>query len=489
MQKEIEILPLYYDYVLTTQYPVYILVGGRNSGKSFFMEQLIPIKLNNCKDYKMLVVEDVETNIGAGVKDGILERIEEYEHEQYYNSLKQPPEIIHKNTNNNVIFKGYHSEKQQKQVKSLNEVTAVWYEEGENITLEQFKALRMQLRGGKPEDRQLYITMNPINPDSYINETFFQSEPDEVFERFNDGRPKVFIKNISVDIEDRIVNIPCMIVVSTHWDNPYLTDEQRADIEELKYSNLDLYHMLAEGKFIKPGNTHFPEFKPHIHVIEPREIPNDWYTYTTMDYGLDMLAGLKVSFDYHNNMYITAEEHEPDLIISQAAERMKRLAGNDTIQLNYGPPDLMQRQKTSGKTTWDLFGESEWYLSETNNRRDIGALAMKEWLKVFEVKDEDGTIIKKSRLFIFNNCTNLIRCLPKVLTSKSNPNMYAAHSNEIEKNAPANYHDYTHIVDALRYICVMHNAIPIRNQVKRNISNIFFNRPEEETNTLCGDLY
>ena len=37
---EVEVLPIYFDYVLDKPYPVIILVGGRNSGKSFFMEQL-----------------------------------------------------------------------------------------------------------------------------------------------------------------------------------------------------------------------------------------------------------------------------------------------------------------------------------------------------------------------------------------------------------------------------------------------------------------
>ncbi len=252
MPKEIEIIPTYFDHVLSNKYPVNIIVGGRASGKTFFMEQLTAINLNNCKGYKLLVVEDVETNIGAGVKDGIQERIDEFGHEQFYKSTKIPPEISHNITNNNVIFKGYHSEKQQKQVKSLNEVTAAWYEEGENITFNQFKALRMQLRGGDPKDRQLFITMNPINPDSYINNTFFKTKPDEVFETFEDGRPKVFVKNINVELVDKEVIIPCLVVVTTHWDNPYLTDEQRADIEDLKNTDIDLWHMLAEGKFIYP---------------------------------------------------------------------------------------------------------------------------------------------------------------------------------------------------------------------------------------------
>jgi len=265
MAIEVEILPVYFDYALEKKYPVVILVGGRNSGKSFFMEQLAVKNTNNKKKYKLLVVEDVETNIGEGVKNGIEQRSEEFGLDRFYSSTKVPPEITHKVTGSKVIFKGYHSDAQQKQVKSLNEITAVWYEEGENITYKQFKALRMQLRGGEEEDRQLFITMNPIISDGYINQEFFMKPPDKVYEWFSDGRPKVFERNIVVESEQdngeiEVITLVCLVIVSTYKDNKYLTPEQRADIEELKQTDFEQYEMLGEGKFVKPAGTYFREF-------------------------------------------------------------------------------------------------------------------------------------------------------------------------------------------------------------------------------------
>ena len=215
------------------------------------MEQLAVINTNNNKDYTLMIVEDVETNIGEGVKDGIEERTEEFEYDRFYTSLKSPPSVKHDN-GNKVIFKGYHSKKQQKQVKSLNGITAAWYEEGENITRKQFKALRMQLRGGEPKDRQLFITMNPENEEGFINQEFFVKNATKVLEKFPDGRKKVFTRNMEVDIDGKIVTIECLVVCTTHKDNPYLTDEQRADIEELKTSDPDEYKKLAECKFVTP---------------------------------------------------------------------------------------------------------------------------------------------------------------------------------------------------------------------------------------------
>ena len=235
---------MYFDYILETDYPVYILVGGRNSGKTFFMGQLATMNLNKLKDYKMLIVEDVETNINEGVKTNVLERIEDFGWGSMFHSTKQPAKITHKITKNSILFKGYHSSKQQKRIKSLNKITAAWYEEAENITYEQFKALQIQLRGGDPRDRKLFLTMNPVNQDGFINKEFFKKKPDKIIEKFPDGRSKVFIQNIETEIEDgeKIVT-PCMIIVSTYKDNPHLTKQQIADIEDYKKESKNLDDM------------------------------------------------------------------------------------------------------------------------------------------------------------------------------------------------------------------------------------------------------
>lgn len=454
-QVEVEILPVYFDYVLEKDYPVVIMVGGRNSGKSFFMEQLAVMNLNNKKQYKLLVVEDVETNIGEGVKNGIEQRSEEFGLEKFFGSTKVPPEITHRVTGNKVIFKGYHSEAQQKQVKSLNEVTACWYEEGENITYKQFKALRMQLRGGNEKDRQLFITMNPIISDGYINQEFFINEPDKVYEWFSDGRPKVFERIISVDIENdngetEIVSLTCLVIVSTYRDNKYLTPEQKADIEELKKTDPEMYEMLGEGKFVKPAGTYFKEFSRGIHVIEPFPIPSHWRRYTTKDYGLDMLANLWIAVDTQGYAYVYKELYQSDLIISEAAKRIKEVNGNDIIHAKYAPPDLWNRRQETGKSAAELFRENGESLIKSSNDRVQGWYNVKEWLKVIEVRDEQtGELKKTSQLKIFSNCVNLIRTLPQLQRDEKDPNDVA--------DQP---HELTHAPDALRGFCITRPVKP-----------------------------
>ncbi|AFV02827.1 MULTISPECIES: PBSX family phage terminase large subunit [unclassified Dehalobacter] len=443
---EVEVLPIYFDYVLGKNYPVVILVGGRNSGKSFYMEQQAVMNLNNKKNYKLLVVEDVETNIGEGVKNGIEQRTGEFGLDNFFGSTKVPAEVTHKVTGNKVIFKGYHSEAQQKQVKSLNEITACWYEEGENITYKQFKALRMQLRGGNEEDRQLFITMNPIISDGYINEEFFQKPPDKVCEWFKDGRPKVFERIIKVEIENdsggtEIVSLVCLVVVTTYKDNKYLTPEQKADIEELKQTDPEMYEMLGEGKFVKPAGTYFKEFTRGIHVIEPHIIPEDHKRYRVFDYGLDMLACYWVSVDNEGRAEVYKELYESDLIVSEAARRIKEVNGNDKIYETIAPPDMRNKQKDTGKSLQELFYENGISLFIASNDRVTGWMNLKEWLKPYDRPNmETGDADKTSDLRIWDNCTNLINSISKIQRDEKNANDCATEP-----------HELTHAPDALRY--------------------------------------
>jgi phage terminase large subunit len=92
-----------------------------------------------------------------------------------------------------------------------------------------------------------------------------------------------------------------------------------------------------------------------------------------------------------------------------------------------------------------------------DNRRIDGWLAVKEWLKPYEAKDEQtGEIRKTSRLKIFSNCVNLIRCLPQVQRDEKDANDVA--------DQP---HELTHSVDALRYFCIMRTRPTIEAAKKK----------------------
>ena len=466
--KNIAILPIYYDYVLCTDYDVYVLVGGRASGKSYLMEQYTNIALNNHKDYTMLVIEDMDTNIGAGTKDGILARRAEFGIDGYIKAVKVPPEIDYIN-GNKVLFKGYRTDDQQKNVKSLNGVTACWYEERQNITQQQFRGLRMQLRGGERKDRKLFLTLNPVNSDSYINKTFFEGytpKRSQVFQWFEDGRPKVFERPIISWVEGKKAVIKCLVIVTTYRDNPYLTIQQKADIERLKNDDPEQWEMLANGKFIKPAGAFFREFTPGLHTCEPWVLPKEWRKYRTMDYGLDMLACYWIAVDSYGKAYVYRELYQPDTIISDAAKLIREMTPTDEdIYSTFAPPDMWNRRQETGKSVAEIFAENGVDLEKANNDRERGWLDLKEWLKPYT--DKEGK--RQANIVIFDTCTNLIRTIPQLMRDKVRPNDVDSKSN----------HELTHGPDALRYF-VSGRPLPTDKPEEKPIYNFDFERPQPE---------
>ena len=76
-------------------------------------------------------------------------------------------------------------------------------------------------------------------------------------------------------------------------------------------------------------------------------------------------------------------------------------------------------------------------ITKVQNSREDGWLNMAQWLHPVP----DGTGGKKPRLQIFENCHELIRCIPAIQHDEKNPNDCAKEP-----------HDITHMNDALRYL-------------------------------------
>lgn len=458
MQKEIKLTPFYFDYVFNQPYKVIIQIGGRFSSKSYNseIEMLTRLSDDNKKNYKLLVIEDLEGGLTKGYYAGLEHKIGLFEQEKAYHCTKSPVQITNLINKNIALFSGYATDQQKKAVKAIDQVTEIVVEEGEWLSYDDFVALLHQLRGGSAEDRRLTILMNPVNPECFVNEMFIESKPDKVISYFpGTNRPKVFEKNIETTFEyngEKITDITkVLIALSTHHDNPYLTLDQRATIEKLRETDYDKYLQLGEARFIRGSGCFFGEFKREIHVIEPFVIPDHWHRYTAKDYGLDKLANYWIAIDTQGYAYVYKELYESDLIVSEAAKRIKEINNNDAIKIKYAPPDLENRQKDTGKSTFDLFREHGESLVKADNRRVDGWLAVKEWLKVFEVRDEQtGEMKKISRLKIFDNCTNLIRTLSQIQKDEKDPN-----------NCATEPHELTHAPDALRYFCIMRQRPPI----------------------------
>ena len=434
MEKEIKVTPLYFDYVFGAKYDAIVEIGGRYSAKSYNSQIEEACNLASKENYKLLIIQDLDKGGSDGYYAGIVDKIEQFEHSPAYNISPSSTKIVNKYNGNTVLFRGYKTDQQKKDVKNIDQVTKIVVEEGEWVDFDDFLALIQQLRGKVQEDRRLDILLNPVNEYCFANEKLVQGTPDKVLEYFpNSKRPKVFEKHFVIGEGELTIKV--LVVLSTHFDNPYLTDIQRAAIEIYRDTDPEKYKQLGEARFIKSGGSFFHEFDKDIHVCEYFEPPRHWRRYFVMDYGLDMLAGYWVAVDEQNRAWFYKEVHESDLIISKAAEKIKAMT-NESIYQYIAPIDLWNRRQETGKSAAEIFQESGIYLTQANNNRIDGWLDVKEWLYPF--KDEQG--IMTANVQITDNCINLIKCLSQVKKDEKKPN-------DVAKDP----HDITHAPDAFRY--------------------------------------
>ncbi|MEG2039200.1 MAG: phage terminase large subunit [Oscillospiraceae bacterium] len=255
------------------------------------------------------------------------------------------------------------------------------------------------------------------------------------------------------------------------YENEFLMENDPDYVRTLENLPEDRKKAMLYGDWDIFAGQYFSEFNRDIHVLEPFEIPLHWKWYFTMDFGLDMFAGYWIAVDEQLNAYVVKEHCQSNVIISEAAQIIKEKT-DVPIYAYLAPPDLWNRRQESGKSLAVLFAEQDIYLTKTSNDRVSGWLAVKEWLKPFD--DVDG--IKRAKLRIFSNCTNLIKCIPALQYDDKKPSDVATQP-----------HDITHSPDALRGFCVYWSsgaqAIP---KPKLNIYSPF-SKEETKQYTERGD--
>ena len=305
------------------------------------------------------------------------------------------------------------------------EYDVIFLDEATHFTEYQYATLTAALRGANDFPKRMYLTCNPGGPGhAWVKRLFIDRD-------FRAGeRPEDY------------VFIPARVT-----DNLVLMKKDPEYVRRLDNLPHGLREAWRDGDWNVFAGQYFTEWQYDMHVCEPFAPPAWWRWYVTLDYGLDMLAALLIGVDDIGEAYVVGEVYEgrdrgeghDGLIVSEAAEAVKELAGDKAVTAYLAPPDLWNARQETGKSVADIFAEHGVYLTKTSNERVDGWLAVKEWLKV----REDGNGVRRPRIRFFSNCRNIIRCLPLL--------QYDARRANDVANTP---HELTHAPDALRGFCV-----------------------------------
>jgi phage terminase large subunit len=322
------------------------------------------------------------------------------------------------------------------------EFDVIFIDEATQLTEHQFEALSASVRGANDFPKRVYLTCNPGGVwHEWVKRLFI----DRVYREGENPEDYAFI--------------PARLS-----DNKVLMEKDPGYVKMLERLPEDLRKAWRDGEWDLLAGRYFSEFDRSVHVVEPFDIPKEYRRYVTIDYGLDMLAAYWIAADFRGNFYVYRELYAKDLIISEAAEKIRALSKGEEIYAFLAPPDLWARQRESGKTAAALFAEFGVGLTRAGGARVDGWLAVKEFLKVRTAPTGEKT----AKLRIFSCCVNLIRCLPTLMCDEKNPNDCAIEPHEI-----------THAPDALRGFCSF--WVSGARQAERKMKvNFEFERPKKE---------
>lgn len=287
--------------------------------------------------------------------------------------------------------------------------------------------------------RDFFITCNRSVRNDFKPRMYYTSNPGNV--------GHAWFKRLFIDREYKgKENADDYVFISAKvYDNTVLVENNPEYIEALESLPEDMRKAHLYGDWSAFAGQYFTEFRRDLHVITPFVIPDEWRRYRALDYGLDMLACYWFAIDTYGNVFVYKELHESNLIITDAANRINEINGDDKIECTYAPPDLWNRRQDTGKSASEIFAQNGVPFVKSKNDRVNGWYALKEMLKPMNVKDEQtGEERITSKIKIFDVCINLIRNLPQLQHDDRNVN-----------DVSSEPHHLTHCADAVRYFCSM----------------------------------
>ena len=215
------------------------LWGGRNSSKSVSASRKLIYRCLKEKYFRYILIKKTYESIRDSQYQTLKDDIHALGLSELFEFRKSPLEIECIN-GNKFIARGL--DKVEK-LKSIKDPTGAWYEEGNQITLEEFITATTSIRSIRADYIQEIFSFNPETEVDYeqfwLWEMFFKGHVEKSF------RDKISIELPSGEVIDTYYTSHH----STYHDNKYLTPTQVADLEQWKEINPYYYTIYTLGEW------------------------------------------------------------------------------------------------------------------------------------------------------------------------------------------------------------------------------------------------
>lgn len=203
-----------------------VFYGGGSSGKSYFIAERYIYKLIHPRRCNVLVVRQTGDTNRKSTFPLLKHVISNWNLAEHFKINESDMRIKCKLTGNEVAFAGLDDVEKIKSITFENgELTDIWVEEATETQEADINQLKVRLRGGKSK-KQMVLSFNPINIQHWIKGHFIDS-------------------NLAT------------VCFTTYKDNQFLTEDDKAALEELKHTDEYTYNVYCLGMWGILGKTVF----------------------------------------------------------------------------------------------------------------------------------------------------------------------------------------------------------------------------------------
>lgn len=334
-------------------------------------------------------------------------------------------------TNGSIIqFGNWEGEESERKYNGL-EYDWIFIDEATQFTERAFNFLGGCLRGVNDFPKRMYLTCNPGGVGhNWVKRLFI----DRAY-KTNSDNPE---ENENPDDYN--------FIFATVEDNEFLLKSSPLYLRNLANMPEDVRRAYRYGDWDAIGGNYFKEFSRKVHVVKPFAIPPNWDRYRCFDYGLDMFSCFWFAIDTDGRLWFYRHYEHKDLIISEAAKQaLEHTPVTEKIRATYGPPDMWNRQRETGRNMAEVFAENRLPLIKADNNRVQGHMLMKEMMAEKDV--HDPFVLKQFKtdrlpmlMFLDTVNSKVFSDIESIQADEDNPNDCAKQP-----------HDLTHAIDGIRY--------------------------------------
>lgn len=289
-----------------------VVYGGRAGSKSWeFARRLI--KIASQRPVRVLCTREIQKSINDSVHRVLRDQISLMGLDGNYDSGENH---LRSHIGSNFIYRGLRHNAQE--IKSLEGIDICWIEEGNKTSRDSWEILYPTIRKSGSE---IWVSFNPDDKKDPLYDLFVNNPPDNAI-----------VKKIGYE------------------DNPWFTDESRADMEHCKRTDYDAYLHIWEGHCKKHSDAQIFLGKYIVDSFEPDE--EEWDgPFFGADWGFSVDPTTLIKCWVHDSkLYIEYEEYGLQIENNHIVNRFDNVPGARTsvIRADNSRPETISHVKNDG---------------------------------------------------------------------------------------------------------------------------------------------